>query len=68
MIRRENSCGRLLFRRFDVRGFDEAKVRGGYTVYDFSQMSLTVPAVNENTWYANVDLRNTLPTEKTFAK
>lgn len=34
----------------------EVKPRGGYTIYDFQQTSLVVPAVNENAWYADLEL------------
>lgn len=38
----------------------DAKLRGGYTLYDFSQTSLVVPAVNEHAWYAHLDLTHSL--------
>lgn len=38
----------------------EAKLRGGYTFYDFTQTSLVVPAVNENAWYVGLDVTHHL--------
>lgn len=38
----------------------EAKLRGGYTLYDFSQTSLVVPAVNESAWYVDLDVTHHL--------
>jgi hypothetical protein len=38
----------------------QAKLRGGYTFYDFSQTSLVVPAVNESTWYVGLDVTHKL--------
>jgi len=38
----------------------EARLRGGYTLYDFSQTSLVVPAVNENAWYVGLDVTHHL--------
>lgn len=38
----------------------EVRPRAGYTFYDFSQTSLTIPAVNESTWYADLDVTHSL--------
>lgn len=38
----------------------QLKARGGYTFYDFKQTSLVIPAMNENTWYADLELTHSL--------
>src|SRR5262249_37667332 len=32
----------------------QVKPRAGYTLYDFSQTSLVIPAENQSTWYADL--------------
>lgn len=38
----------------------EAKLRGGYTLYDFSQTSRVTPAVNQNSWYVDLELTHSV--------
>lgn len=38
----------------------EVKARAGYTLYDFTQTSVLIPAMNEDTWYADLELSHAL--------
>ena len=38
----------------------EVKARAGYSFYDFKQTSVVIPAMNEDTWYADLELSHAL--------